>query len=93
MLAGEAGLAAVARPPGAEQDNAFEAWVRGYGPGGDRLAERLAALIRDWDFAGQPASSALRIRAYPAGAPDGDPDGERAAFTIAMPHTRFLLDW
>jgi len=89
VLVGEVSMAAVARAPGTEQETTFEAWVRGYGPDGDRVAERLAALIRDWDFAGRPASSALRIKAYPVGATDG----EHAAFTIAMPHTRFLLDW
>lgn len=89
VLVGETSLSAVARPPGAEEAVTFEAWVRGYGPDGDRLAERLAAAIRAWESAGRPATSALRIRAYPVGAADG----ERAAFTVEMPHTRFLLDW
>lgn len=89
VLVGETSLAAVARPPGAEQATEFECFARGYGPDGDRLAERLAAGIRAWDSAGRPAGSTLRIRAYPVGAGAG----ERAAFTIAMPHTRFLLDW
>jgi protein-L-isoaspartate(D-aspartate) O-methyltransferase len=89
VLAGETGLAAIIRPPGAERADAFEAWVRGYGPDGDRLAERLAAAIRGWESAGRPAGHTLRVRAYPAGAANS----ESAAFTIAMPHTRFLLDW
>jgi protein-L-isoaspartate(D-aspartate) O-methyltransferase len=89
VLADQTSLAAVARPPGAEQATAFECRVRGYGPDGDRLAERLAAAVRAWDSAGRPAGSALRIRAYPAGAGEH----QRAAFTIVMPHTRFLLDW
>lgn len=89
VLVGETSLAAVARPAGAEQAAEFECFVRGYGPDGDRLAERLAVGIRAWDSAGRPTGSTLRIRAYPA----GTGDGEHAAFTIAMPHTRFLLDW
>jgi len=89
VLTSETSLAAIARPPGAEQATAFECCVRGYGPDGDRLAERLAAAVRAWDSAGRPAGSTLRIRAYPAGAGDHP----RAAFTITMPHTRFLLDW
>lgn len=91
VLAGEAGLAAIAHAPGAERDSEFEACVRGYGPDGDRLAEQLAAGIRAWDRAGRPASVTPRIRAYPAGAGAGE--AVRAAFTIAVPHTRFLLDW
>jgi protein-L-isoaspartate(D-aspartate) O-methyltransferase len=89
VLVGETGLAAIARPPGVEQAIAFEAWVCGYGPDGDRLAGRLAAGIRAWESAGRPASHTLRVRAYPAGAAAC----EHAAFTIEMPHTRFLLDW
>lgn len=100
VLVGETGLATIARAPGAESEaNEFECFVRGYGLAGSRddLAERLAASIRAWDSAGRPAGSRLRIRAYPASGPDRGPDGDQdhepAAFTIAMPHTRFLLDW
>lgn len=92
VLAGGTSLAAVARPPGAdgaEQATAFDAWVRGYGPDGDRLAGRLAEIIRGWQSAGRPVVPALRVRAYPA----GTADGERAAYTVTMPHTTFLLDW
>jgi protein-L-isoaspartate(D-aspartate) O-methyltransferase len=89
VLVGEKSLAAVVRPAGMHRAPAFEARVCGYGPDGDGLAERLAASIRAWDSAGRPASSALRIRACQA----GDGRGEHAAFTIAMPYTRFLLDW
>jgi protein-L-isoaspartate(D-aspartate) O-methyltransferase len=93
VLVGQTSLAAVVRPPGMHLtnacDTAFESWVCGYGPDGDDLAERLAASIRAWGSAGRPASSALSIRARPA----SDPDGESAAFTITMPHTRFLLNW
>jgi protein-L-isoaspartate(D-aspartate) O-methyltransferase len=89
VLVGEKSLAAVVRPDTAFRDTAFESCVRGYGPDGDDLAERLAASIRAWDSAGRPASSVLRVRAFPASAGHG----ERAAFTITMPHTRFLLDW
>jgi protein-L-isoaspartate(D-aspartate) O-methyltransferase len=89
VLVGEKSLAAVVRPSGMDQSTAFEAGVRGYGPEGDGLAERLAASIRAWDSARRPASSALRVRACPSSAGNG----ERAGFTITMPHTRFLLDW
>lgn len=89
VLVGETGLAAVARPPGTEQDIEFECCVRGYGPDSDRLAERLATSIRAWESAGRPAGPALRIKAYPASVADHEP----AAFTIEMPHTRFLLNW
>jgi protein-L-isoaspartate(D-aspartate) O-methyltransferase len=86
---GEKSLAAVVRPAGSQLAPAFQSCVRGYGPEGDDLAERLAASIRAWDSAGRPASSALRVRACPASAGHD----ERAGFTITMPHTRFLLDW
>lgn len=89
VLVGEKSLAAVVRPPGMQRDAGFEAGVRSYGPDGDDLAERLAASVRAWDSARRPASSALRIRAYPA----GSGHGERAAFTIKKRHNRFLLDW
>jgi len=89
VLAGQASLAAIARPAGAEQADAFEACVRGYGPDGERLAERLAAAIRGWESAGRPGSWTMRVRAYPAAAGDR----EDAGFAIATPHTRFLLDW
>jgi protein-L-isoaspartate(D-aspartate) O-methyltransferase len=89
VLVGEASLAALTRPPGTPDGVAFDVGVRGYGPAGDDLADQLAAAVRAWDSAGRPDSSALRVRAYPAGAGAG----EAAAFSIAMPHTRFLLDW
>jgi protein-L-isoaspartate(D-aspartate) O-methyltransferase len=100
VLVGDKSLAAVVSPAGTQLatgscdtgscDTTFEACVRGYGPDSDDLAARLAASIRAWDSAGRPASSALRVRAWPA---SNDGDGERAAFIIERPHTRFLLDW
>ncbi len=89
VLVSGASLAAVTRPPDGGQAASFTAWVRGYGPAGDDLAEQLAAAVRSWESAGRPASRAVRIRAYPA---DGAAGGQ-AAFTVAKPHTRFLLDW
>jgi protein-L-isoaspartate(D-aspartate) O-methyltransferase len=89
VLAGETSMAAIARPAGSEQADDFEAWVRGYGPDGGRLAGRLAAGIRGWESAGRPAPWTLRVRAYPA----ATGAREHAGITIATPHTRFLLDW
>ena len=80
VLVGEGGLAALA-PTGSAGTE-----VRGYGSGGAALAERLLGHVSDWLAAGRPASTRVRIRAYPAGT---DLDGP----TVDRPHTRFVVDW
>ncbi|WP_214316773.1 methyltransferase, FxLD system [Nonomuraea sediminis] len=45
--------------------------ARGYGPGGERLAEELAAHVRAWDEAGQPMTDGLRIDVHRGSAPAG----------------------
>jgi protein-L-isoaspartate(D-aspartate) O-methyltransferase len=79
VLVGPGGLAALA-PAGPATE------VRGYGPGGEALADRLLGHVRDWTGAGRPDSTRLRIRAYPAGADVPTP-------TIDRPHTRFTVEW
>lgn len=59
VLTGPDGCAAlVADPPG----------IRGFGPGGDAAAARLAGCVRGWREAGRPHAPDLRILAVPAGA-------------------------
>ncbi|HEV7656384.1 MAG TPA: methyltransferase, FxLD system [Mycobacteriales bacterium] len=60
--------------------------VRGYGPDGDALAARLLTEIEAWIAAGRPGTTAVRIRAYPAGTDLPPP-------TIDTPNTRFTVDW
>ncbi len=82
----------------------FEIAVRGFGPWGAHLAERLAARVAAWRSAGRPRAADLVVTAYPrtgadvpgvpgmpraASAPGGDP-GE---VVVDRPHTRLLLAW
>ena len=64
-LVGERALAVLVRSPTA--GDGFDICVRGFGPGGRELAERLATHVRDWHMQGRPATDALEIRAAPRG--------------------------
>ncbi|HEX3752938.1 MAG TPA: methyltransferase, FxLD system [Streptosporangiaceae bacterium] len=70
----------------------FELSVLGYGPDGDTLAARLAALVKAWEADGRPGTGNFRIRAYPRPA-DGFPSfGYRAGeAAFDRPHTRFVV--
>jgi len=90
VLVGDQALAALIRlNPAAAGTDAFEVGVRTYGPDGDDLADRLVAHVREWEAAGRPSTTGLRIRAYPAAESCSGP------FTALIDkyHTRLLLDW
>ncbi len=79
VLVGSTGLAALAPSGGSTE-------ARGYGACSDILVSRLLGHVRDWYEAGRPASTRVRIRAYPAGT-------ELTGPTIDRPHTRFTVEW
>jgi protein-L-isoaspartate(D-aspartate) O-methyltransferase len=69
----------------------FEIAVRGFGPLGALLAERLASRVEAWRSAGRPRAADLLLTAYPRAAEDApEPPG---ALTVDRPHTRLLLAW
>jgi len=76
----------------------FEVAVRGFGPWGALLAERLAARVAAWRSAGRPRAADLVVTAYPRtgadvpGAP-GAPRGAPGEVVVDRPHTRLLLAW
>jgi protein-L-isoaspartate(D-aspartate) O-methyltransferase len=53
--------------PGTGTGQAVEVGMRGYGPGGEALAEHLAARALWWHELGRPGVSDLRLSVYPAG--------------------------
>lgn len=88
VLAGERALAALVRCESDDAD-AFELAARPLGPGGERLAARLAEHVRGWDRAGRPGSAELRVTAYPsAGAAAAG-----GAAAIALPHAALTVAW
>jgi protein-L-isoaspartate(D-aspartate) O-methyltransferase len=77
VLLGEAGLAALMRPPNqplqlrdpcddGSDEPPFALFVRQFGLDASP-AHRLMGHIRAWDKAGRPSAEAWRVRAYPAG--------------------------
>jgi protein-L-isoaspartate(D-aspartate) O-methyltransferase len=68
--------------------DSYEFGVYGHGPDASRLADQMAALIRDWDRGHRTASA--QIAAYPAGTPD---DQLPAGRVIGKRHTRITISW
>lgn len=91
-LLGERALAVLVRasPAAARpaQSELCQIAARALGPGGRKLADRLARHVRDWQTHGRPATDALKIRA--AARNRSLPPGTS---TIETPHTRIVLDW
>jgi protein-L-isoaspartate(D-aspartate) O-methyltransferase len=81
----------------------FEIAVRGFGPWGALLAERLAGRVAAWQSAGRPRSADLVVTAQPrtAGAAAVTPPAsevpavpDRPGQTVIdRPHTRLTLAW
>jgi protein-L-isoaspartate(D-aspartate) O-methyltransferase len=69
---------------------AFPVAIRPFGPGGDRLADRLSEHLRRWSAAGSPTCGRLRVRVYPAATVLPDLG---AATVVDTGYTRLLLDW
>jgi protein-L-isoaspartate(D-aspartate) O-methyltransferase len=100
VLLGEAGLAALMRPPGQPapqvdinelfaSDSPFALFVRQFGPD-ESLAQRLIARIQAWDAAVRPSSDGVRIRAYAKDSSYVPSEGE---FVVEKQWTRLVLDW
>jgi hypothetical protein len=106
VLVGETGLAALVRlddnSPGSGTFRVGVLPIGLAGHGDSVLAQRLAAHVRDWDRAGRPRSSSLRISAFPStssplsslspppAAGGGSPGNH---FVITKPQSRFVIDW
>ncbi len=54
--------------PGTGAGHAVELGIRGYGPGGEALAEHLAARALWWHEIDRPGAADLQLNVYPAGA-------------------------
>jgi protein-L-isoaspartate(D-aspartate) O-methyltransferase len=86
------GLAVLAPtgPVGAELERPFPVAVRAFGPGGTRVADRLARLLAEWHAAGRPAATELSVRAHPV---DTDPPLPGPGTVIRKRHSALVLDW
>ena len=73
----------------------FELAVRGFGPWGALLAERLAARVAAWRSAGRPRAADLVVTAYPRTGADVPqvPESEPGDVVVDRPHTRLVLTW
>ena len=86
-----AGLVPAAPPPRGRRD--FEVAVRGFGPRGAILAERLAGRVAAWNASGRPRSSDLIVTAYPRGAPGEPMPAGPGEVILDRPDTRLVLGW
>jgi protein-L-isoaspartate(D-aspartate) O-methyltransferase len=87
-----------ARPlsPAEHKHREYEVAVRGFGPGGAALAERMAGRVAAWQASGRPTASALTVSAYPHENPDQDVPARPARpgqVIVDRPHTRLVLTW
>jgi protein-L-isoaspartate(D-aspartate) O-methyltransferase len=99
-VAGGFGVAGLlpARPPSPAElkHREYEVVVRGFGPGGAALAERMAGRAAAWRASGRPRASGLRVSAYPRESPGQDVltlSARPGQVILDRPHTRFLLAW
>jgi protein-L-isoaspartate(D-aspartate) O-methyltransferase len=93
--AGDFGVAALipARPGASSRERRYPESgivVRGFGPTGADLAERLAARVAAWHDQGPPRISGLSVIAYPLGTPVAARPGQTV---LDRPHTRLVLSW
>jgi len=81
------------REPGSGE---FEIAVRGFGPWGALLAERLAARVMAWRSSGRPSAATLVVTAHPRHGQDDVPEVPEIApgqVIVDRPHTRLVLAW
>jgi protein-L-isoaspartate(D-aspartate) O-methyltransferase len=73
----------------------FELAVRGFGPWGALLAERLAGRVAAWRSSGRPRAADLVVTAYPRTGADVPqvPESEPGDVVVDRPHTRLVLTW
>jgi protein-L-isoaspartate(D-aspartate) O-methyltransferase len=76
--------------PGAPQDTSLLLDAVGYGPAGATLAAELAAMTQEWDAAGRPPASALRVTAWPRPATPVAGPGEKI---LERTWTRFAVGY
>jgi protein-L-isoaspartate(D-aspartate) O-methyltransferase len=79
----------VAPAPG-QAPGALALSAAGFGPHGTVLAAELAAHVREWREAGQPAAAGLRVDAFPREASDA-PDLTGDDLVIDRADTRFVV--
>jgi protein-L-isoaspartate(D-aspartate) O-methyltransferase len=93
--AGDFGVAALipapsAVPPSERRYPESGIVVRGFGPAGADLAERLASRVSGWHDQGRPRASGLSVIAYPLGTPVAARPGQTV---LDRRHTRLVLSW
>jgi protein-L-isoaspartate(D-aspartate) O-methyltransferase len=105
VLVGEDGLAALVmldrEITGASDHRIGVLPVYQHGYDGSSLAMRLVAHVREWDRAGRPRSTDLRMSVYPASSspltsflPPQDRGSRRPnRFVISKPQSRIVIDW
>jgi protein-L-isoaspartate(D-aspartate) O-methyltransferase len=75
----------------------FEIAVRGFGPWGALLAERLASRVVAWRSSGRPRAANLMVTAYPRRGQDQVvpevPEIAPGQVIVDRPHTRLVLAW
>ncbi len=73
----------------------FELAVRGFGPWGALLAERLAGRVAAWRSSGRPRAADLVVTAYPRTGQGAVPDApaQPGEVVVDRPHTRLVLTW
>ena len=73
----------------------FEVTVRGFGPWGALLAERLAGRVAAWRTSGRPRAADLVVTAYPhaAGEDIHEPPAMPGQVILDRPRTRLVLGW
>ncbi len=74
----------------------LEIAVRGFGPWGALLAERLASRVVAWRSSGRPGAATLAVTAYPRRDEDDVPEVPEIApgqVVVDRPHTRLVLAW
>jgi protein-L-isoaspartate(D-aspartate) O-methyltransferase len=100
VLCSTGGLAALVRHPGEDvplvelqewigADAPFPLFIRQFG-GDESLVQRLVRGIRDWDRAGRPDSTGLRVRVFP---PDSTVQPGPGEYAVDKKWTRMILDW
>jgi protein-L-isoaspartate(D-aspartate) O-methyltransferase len=100
VLCSRDGLAALIRHPNEDvllvdlhdwpgDDAPFPLFVRQFG-GDESLVQRLMGGVRDWDRAGRPDSTRLRVRVFPPDAIVKPGPGEHV---VDKKWTRMILDW
>ena len=85
-----------ATPPVKHNYREYEVAVRGFGPGGATLAERMAGRVAAWRASGRATASTLTVSAYPRESPGQGAlalPARPGQVILDRPHTRLVLAW